>query len=179
MWTHAPLGQGVVMQTMPSSIQVHEFARSARHVVVSACPVQRSVATASAGPPPILVGVVPLEPSPLTPTLPVPHAQSQGGHGAPAGQAGQAQVQVPPLPTVPPHEPLEQSHAQGGHVSPGAHAWQVHVQVPPPPVPGVGLEQSHSTAGQSALAGHAIGCTQVQPPPEMSRAWQYPPASQV
>jgi hypothetical protein len=47
----------------------------------------------------------------------------------------------------------------------------VQVQVPPP-VPGVGLEQSHSTAGQSAFAGQAIGCTQVQPPPEASRAWQ-------
>jgi hypothetical protein len=121
MWTQAPLGQGVVMQTMPSSIQVHEFAWSARQAVVSACPVQGSATVASAGPPPILVGVVPLEPSPLTLTLPVPHAQSQGGHGAPAGQAGQAQVQVP-LPPVPPQEPPEQSHAQGGHVSPGAQA---------------------------------------------------------
>jgi hypothetical protein len=49
----------------------------------------------------------------------------------------------------------------------------VQVQVPPPPpapVPGGGFEQSHWTAGQAAFAGHAIGCTQVQPPPEASRA---------
>jgi hypothetical protein len=50
------------------------------------------------------------------------------------------------------------------------------VQVPPP---ANGLEQSHATAGQSAFAGHATGRTQVQPPPEASGTWQYPPATQV
>jgi hypothetical protein len=184
MWTHAPLGHGAAMQTTPSSIQVHAFVPSARQLAESACPAQGSAAVVpSAGSPPIFVGVVPLEPSPLTATLPAPHAQSQGGQVESGAQVGQAHVHVPP-PTVPPptvpapHEPPVQSQVQGGQVSPGAHAPQVQVQVPPP-LPGVGFEQSHSTAGQSALAGQAIGCTQVQPPPEASRAWQYPPEAQL
>lgn len=116
----------------------------------------------------------------LTPTLPLPHAQSQGGHVVPAGQLGHAHVQVP-VPALAvgvfPHEPpLLQSQLHGEHVSPGAHVGQVQVQVrtpPPPPVtPDGGFEQSHWTAGQSAFAGHAIGWTQVQPPPDASRAWQ-------
>ena len=181
IWTQVPLGHGAAMQTTPSSIQVHDLAVSARQLAESACPAQVGASDAG-GTSPIFVGVVPLEPSPLTPTPPAPHAQSQGGQAAPGAQVGQAQVQVPPPVepvTPPPHEPAPQSQVQGGQVSPGAQAAQVQVQVPPPPLPGVGFEQSHSTAGQSALAGHAIGCTQVQPPPEASRAWQYPPASQV
>ena len=116
-------------------------------------------------------------PALLTPTFPLPHAQSQGGHVVPAAQLGHAQVQVPVPPpvVVPPHEPpLLQSQLHGGHVSPGAHVGQVQVQVrtppPPPEAPGTGFEQSHWTAGQSAFAGQAIGWTQVQPPPDASRA---------
>jgi hypothetical protein len=62
---------------------------------------------------------------------------------------------------------------QGGQASPGAQIGQVQVHVPPPlppPPDGAAFEQSHSTAGQSAFSGHAIGRTQVQPPPEASRA---------
>ena len=75
----------------------------------------------------------------LTPTLPAPHAQSQGGHVAPGAQLGQAHVQVrPPLPPVtPPHAPpAPQAHVHGEQVSPGAHAGQSQVHVPPPPLPG-------------------------------------------
>jgi len=132
---------------------------------------QHGSATASRVPPP----AAPL----ATPTLPVPHAQSQGGHETPAGQLGQAQVQVPApvtaapvAPTLQAPRPL-QSHAQGAHASPGAHTGQSQVHVPPPPLlPVAGFEQSHWTAGQSAFAGQTIGCTQVQPPPEASRVWQ-------
>jgi hypothetical protein len=84
--------------------------------------------------------------------------------------AGEPVDPVPPAPTLPaPHAQL-----QGGQAAPGAQVGQAQVQVPPPPPlpPAGGLEQSHATAGQSAFAGHAIGCTQVQPPPEASRAWQ-------
>jgi hypothetical protein len=175
IWTHAPLGHGAVTQTTPSSIQVQAFAPSATQLAASTWPTHGPAVKPAAGAAPIFVGVVPLEPSPLTATVPAPHAQSQGGQVALSAQLGQAQVQVPPPPTappltVPPHEPPAQSQVQGGQVSPGAHAAQAQVQVPPPPVPGVGLEQSHSTAGQSAFAGQAIGCTQVQPPPDASRA---------
>jgi len=149
------------MQTTPSSIQLHEPALSALQLAASPCAAQgSSVDAPGTGGAPILVGVVPLEPSPLTPTLPTPHAQSQGRQASPGAQAGQAQVHVPPPtepPTAPPHEPAAQSQLQGGQVSPGAQAPQVQVQVPPPLLPGVGLEQSHSTAGQSAFAGQAIG----------------------
>ena len=112
----------------------------------------------------------------LTPTLPAPHAQSQGGHVAPGAQLGQAHVQVrPPLPPVtPPHAPpAPQAHVHGEQVSPGAHAGQSQVHVPPPPpLPVAGFEQSHWTAGQSAFAGQTTGWTQAQPPPEASRRWQ-------
>src|SRR5262245_4115605 len=61
----------------------------------------------------------------LTPTAPpVPHAQSQGGHEAPAAHAGHAQVQVPPPPTTPPPQlppppppPPPQSHVHAGQLS--------------------------------------------------------------
>ena len=170
IWTHDPLGQGVVTHTTPSSIQLQALALSAMQLVTSAWPPHGS-ATASRVPPP----EAPL----LTPTLPVPQAQSQGGHETPAGQLGQAQVQVPApvtaapvAPTLQAPRPL-QSHAQGAHASPGAHTGQSQVHVPPPPLlPVAGFEQSHWTAGQSAFAGQTIGCTQVQPPPEASRVWQ-------
>jgi hypothetical protein len=176
-WTHAPLGQGAVTQTMPSSIQLHEFAPSARHDMASPCPAHGS-GVGGAGTPTIVVGVSP-DPLPA-PTLPVPQAQSQGAQVVPGAQLGQAQVHVPPmvlpaalLPQEPPPPPL-QSQLQGGQVSPGAQAGHAQVHVPPPPPPplGGGFEQSHATAGQSAFAGQAIGCTQVQPPPEASRVWQ-------
>jgi hypothetical protein len=156
---------------MPSSIQRQDFATSAAQVVASPCAAQASGMSAVAPP-----GAS--EPVLLTPMLPAPQAQSQGGQGAPGVHAGQAQVQVTPLPAaaavlLPPHDPAPQSQLHGGQASPGAHAGQVQVHVPPPPPPpGAGFEQSHSTAGQSAFAGHAIGCTQVQPPPEASRARQ-------
>jgi hypothetical protein len=168
-WTHAPLGHGVVTQTMPSSIQPHAFAPSAVQALASPCGVHGStVAPAGDGGPTIVVVV--------TPTLPEPHAQSHGGQVASGPQVGHAQVQVPPPVAPPPQEPpppLAQSHVHGGQAWPGAQVGQVQVQVPPPPpapVPGGGFEQSHWTAGQAAFAGHAIGCTQVQPPPEASRA---------
>ena len=106
----------------------------------------------------------------VTPTLPAPHAQSQGGHVAPGAQLGQAHVQVrPPLPPVtPPQAPPPQAQVHGEHVSPGAHTGQSQVHVPPP-LPDAGFEQSHWTAGQSAFAGQTTGWTQVQPPPEASR----------
>jgi hypothetical protein len=66
---------------------------------------------------------------------------------------------------------VAQAQSQGGQVAPGAHVGHMQVQVPPPPPDG-GLEQSQTTAGQSAFAGQAIGCTQVQPPPEAPRARQ-------
>ncbi len=150
---------------MPSSIQLHARALSATQVRASPCTAQGSGVSAPA-PPTIVVGVpVAL---PLTPTLPAPQAQSQGGQLAPGAHAGHAQVQVRPPAQEP---PPPQSQAQGGQASPGAQTGQVQVHVPPPtPPPGGGCEQSHSTAGQSAFAGQAIGCTQVQPPPEASRA---------
>ncbi len=170
-WTHAPLGHGVVTQTMPSSSQLHEFAPSAVQALASPCPAHGStVAPAGASVATIVVVV--------TPTLPEPHAQSHGAQVAPGAQVGHAQVQVPPPPTsAPPQEPpppLAQSQVHGGQAWPGAQVGHAQVQVPPPPplrdVPGGGFEQSHWTAGQAAFAGHAIGCTQVQPPPEASRA---------
>lgn len=146
---------------------------SAAQLPTSVWCAQGSVGASAAGP---SVGGALL----LTPTLPLPHAQSQGGHVVPAAQLGHAQVQVPvPPPLVaPPHEaPLPQSQLHGEHVSPGAHVGQVQVQVRTPPLPpeapgSSGFEQSHWTAGQSAFAGHATGWTQVQPPPDASRAWQ-------
>jgi hypothetical protein len=171
IWTQAPVGHGAVTQTIPSSIQRHEVAVSAVQLTASAWCAQGSVGVSGAG---TTVGA-----ALLTPTFPAPHAQSQGGHVVPAGQLGHAHVQVPLPPplVVPAHEPpLLQSQLHGGHVSPGAHVGHVQVQVrtppPPPATPGVGFEQSHWTAGQSAFAGHAIGWTQVQPPPDASRAWQ-------
>jgi hypothetical protein len=124
------------------------------------------------------VGTVlgPVEPLPVTPTAPWPHAQSHDP--PPVVLTGQAHVQVPPpelplpppLPVPhadPPPEPFEppQSQAQGGQAAPGAQAGQAQVQVPPPtlpdPVPpsvaGGGAEQSHCTAGQLAFAGQARG----------------------
>jgi hypothetical protein len=108
------------------------------------------------------------------PTLPAPQAQSQGGQVAPGAQVGQVQVHVPPVPLAPPPQvsPPPPAHVQphGGQASPGAQSGQAHVHVPPPAPPPVGgLEQSQATAGQSAPAGQAIGCTQVQPPPDASR----------
>jgi hypothetical protein len=168
-WTHAPLGHGVVMQTMPSSIQLHEFALSAVQAPASPCPVHGSTVALTGDSGATIVVV--------TPTLPAPHAQSHGAQVAPGAQVGHAQVQVPPPPPpAPPHEtppPLAQSHVHGAQAWPGGQVGHAQVQVPPPPpapVPGGGLEQSHWTAGQAAFAGHAIGCTQVQPPPEASRA---------
>ena len=119
---------------------------------------------------------MPPEAEPPTPTLPAPHAQSQGGQAAPGAQVGHAQAHVPPVaappPQVPP-PPATQSQLQGGQVSPGAHVGHAQVHVPPPPpFPVGGLEQSQTTAGQSAFAGQVIGWTQVQPPPEAPRAWQ-------
>jgi hypothetical protein len=169
--TQAPLGQGAVMQTMPSSIQLHALAWSAPQVAASPWAAQGSAGTAAAGP--TIVVVVPVGVL-LTPTLPAPQAHSQGGQVAPGAQVGHAQVHVPP-PVPPPHEPLlpvplpPQSHVQGRQVSPGAQAGHAHVQVPPPP-PADPFEQSHATTGQEASGGQAIGCTQVQPPPEASRA---------
>jgi len=170
IWTHDPLGQGVVTHTTPSSIQLHALALSAMQLVTSPWLAHGSAA-ASRGPAP----EAPL----LTPTLPVPQAQSQGAQLAPAGQDGHAHVQVPlavtPAPvTPPPQAPLPlQSQVQGGQAWPGAHTGQSQVQVPAPPLlPVAGFEQSHWTAGQSAFSGQTIGCTQVQPPPEASRVWQ-------
>jgi len=172
IWTHAPVGHGVVTQTIPSSIHRHEVAVSAAQPLASPWCAQGSVGASAAGP---TVGGAPL----LTPTLPVPQAQSHGGQVVPAAQLGHAHVHVPePLPVFAPgHDPpLLQSQLHGGHVSPGAQVGQVQVQVgtplPPPATPDTGFEQSHWTAGQSAFAGHAIGWTQVQPPPDASRAWQ-------
>src|SRR5262245_64116783 len=147
IWTHDPLGHGVVTHTTPSSIQLQEVALSAMQLVTSPWLAHGS-ATASRGPSP----AAPL----LTPTLPVPQAQSQGAQLTPAGQVGQAHVQVPPpvIPAAPatalPHAPLPlQSHVQGGQAWPGAHTGQSQVQVPAPPLlPVAGFEQSHYTAGQ-------------------------------
>jgi hypothetical protein len=175
-WTQAPLGHGAVTQTMPSSIQLQALAPSAAQVVASPWLAQGSGASAPFGA--TIVAGVPLEPLPPTPTLPAPHAQSQGGQVAPGAQVGQAQVHVPPPPAAPPPQVLPppappQSQVHGAHAAPGGQAGHAQVHVPPPlPPPAGGLEQSHATAGQSAFAGHAIGCTQVQPPPEASRAWQ-------
>jgi hypothetical protein len=166
------------MQTMPSSIHRHRFATSAPQVAASAWPPQASATSVVE---PSGVGAFGLlEALPLTPTLPAPQAQSQGAQLSPGGHAGQTQVHVAPLvplvAVVPPlHDPpLPQSQVHGAQASPGRHAGQVHVHVPPPPPlpPAGGFEHSHSTAGQSALVGHAIGCTQVQPPPDASRARQ-------
>lgn len=169
-WTHAPLGHGVVTQTMPSSIQLHEFTPSAVQAVASPCAAHGSTA-APAGDLGATIVVV------VTPMLPEPHAQSHGGQVTSGAQAGHAHVQVPPPPVAPapqePPPPLAQSQVHGEQAWPGAQVGQVQVQVPPPPLvsaPGGGFEQSHWTAGQAAFAGHAIGCTQVQPPPEASRA---------
>jgi hypothetical protein len=177
--THVPLGHGAVTQTMPSSIQSHELAPSAAQVWASPWAAHGSAGTAGADPllppPPIIVAGVPPELVPPTPTLPAPHAQSQGGQVAPGAQMGHAHAQVPPVAAPPPHvpPPAVQVQAQGRQVAPGAQEGQAHVQVPPPPpLPVGGPEQSQTTAGQSAFAGQAIGCTQVQPPPEAPRAWQ-------
>jgi len=153
---------------MPSSIQLHEFAPSAVQLPASPCRAHGST-LAPAGDSGATIVVV------VTPTLPAPHAQSHGGQVAPGAQVGHAQVQVPPAPTpAPPQEPpppLLQPHVHGAQAWPGAQVGQAQVQVPPPPPPpGGGFEQSHWTAGQAAFAGHASGCTQVQPPPEASRA---------
>jgi len=153
---------------MPSSSQLHEFAPSAVQALASPCPAHGST-VAMAGAPGATIVVV------VTPTLPAPHAQSHGAQGAPGAQVGHAQVQVPPPPTSAPAQepppPLPQSHEHGGQAWPGAQVGHAQVQVPPPlPVPGGGFEQSHWTAGQAASAGQAIGWTQVQPPPEASRA---------
>jgi hypothetical protein len=165
--THAPLGHGVVMQTMPSSIQLHEFAASAVQARASPCPAQGSTVALTGESAATIVVVVTL-------TLPVPHAQSHGAQVAPGAQVGHAQVHVPP-PVAPPQEPplpLPQSQVHGEQAWPGVQVGHAQVQVPPPapPVPDGGFEQSHWTAGQAAFAGQAIGCTQVQPPPEASRA---------
>jgi len=155
------------MQTIPSSIQLHEAARSAPQDAASPWAAHGSGVVVGAAP--AGVSVVPPAALPLTPTLPAPQAQSQGGQLAPGTHAGQAQVQVPPPPQEPP-PPAPQSQLHGAQVSPGAQTGQVQVQVPPPPLPpDGGCEQSHSTAGQSAFVGQAIGCTQVHPPPEASR----------
>jgi hypothetical protein len=110
----------------------------------------------------------------LTPMLPAPQAQSQGAQLAPGAQVGQTQVQVAPLVAAGHDPPPPQSQAHGGQLSPGGHAGQVqvHVLTPPPLLPEGGVEHSHSTAGQSAFVGQAIGWTQVQPPPDASRARQ-------
>jgi hypothetical protein len=166
-----------VTQTIPSSIQPHAFVVSAVHVFASPCAAHGSDGSAAIGlPPPTIIAGEPVDPVPPAPTLPAPHAQLQGGHVVPGAQVGQAQVHVPSPPPVvaQPLPPPPQSQLQGGQAAPGAQVGQAQVQVPPPPPlpPAGGLEQSHATAGQSAFAGHAIGCTQVQPPPEASRAWQ-------
>ena len=155
---------------MPSSSQLHECAPSAVQALASPCPAHGSTVALAGDSGPTIVVVV-------TPTLPAPHAQSHGAQAAPGAQVGHAQVQVspslPPAPVQEPSPPLPQSHVQGEQASPGAQVGHAQVQVPPPPplpVPGGGFEQSHWTAGQAAFAGHAIGCTQVQPPPEASRA---------
>jgi len=128
-----------------------------------------------------------------------PQAQLQAGQVAPAGQAGQLQVQVPvdaPVPQPPPAEPpvppapfeppvppvsapapLPQSHLQGGQVSPGRQAGQLQLQVPlgvaePLPVVAGGAEQSQVTLGQLPVEGQATGWTQPQPPPVASRSRQ-------
>jgi hypothetical protein len=79
------------------------------------------------GPPPAPVAPpVPVAPPlPTAPPVPVvlpqpppgcPQAQSQAGHDAPAGHAGQSQVQVPPPPALPPSAAGGggQSHCTGG-----------------------------------------------------------------
>jgi len=163
------------MQTMPSSIHRQASAESAPQLWASPCAAQGSVRSAPAGPPPpiliVIVGV-PAALLPPMPTLPAPQAQSQGGQAAPGAQAGQVHAHVPPAAAPPPLQAPPPAHvqAQGGQVSPGAQAGQAHVHVPPPAPPlGDGFEQSQATAGQSAPAGQAIGCTQVQPPPDASR----------
>jgi hypothetical protein len=163
---------------MPSSIHLQAFTASAMHTLASPWAAQGSSAASGDGAPTIVVVVGVL----LTPTLPSPQAQSQGGQLVPGAQAaGQAQVHVPPA-VPPPQEPVPplppQSQLHGGQVWPGAQVGQAHVQVPPVPPPKLpvvmvvsgGFEQSHSTAGQAASAGQAIGCTQVHPPPEAPRA---------
>jgi hypothetical protein len=157
---------------------------SATQPPASPCLAQGSVDASAAGP--TVVGGVPVTVL-LTPTFPAPQAQSQGAHVAPGAHAGHAQVQVVMLGlalVTPPQAPAApQVQLHGAHVSPGVHTGHAQVQVPLPPlllISGAGgFEQSHWTAGQSASGGQAIGCTQVQPPPEASRVWQYPPASQA
>ncbi len=178
--------------------------------------VDEPVAARVVGPP--LAAPVPAVAAPLAfpaPVLPMPtvmvvvdpppQLQLQGAHAAPAGQVGQAQVQVPPpfalpapvvvpqtppppLPPAPPlpveppppPAPLSQSHAQGAQVSPGAQGRQAQVQVPPPafdPPPSwmEGGGQSQDTGGQAPSLGHARGCTQPQPLPAGGACQQYPP----
>jgi hypothetical protein len=163
------------MQTMPSSIHRHASAVSAAQLVASPCAAQGSTRSEPAGPPPIIIVIAgaPADAAPPMPTLPVPHAQSQGGQAAPGAQVGQVHAHVPPAPAPPPLQAPPPAHVQAhaGQASPGAQSGQAHVHVPPPAPPPVGgFEQSQATAGQSAPVGQAIGCTQVQPPPDASRA---------
>lgn len=95
---------------MPSSIQRHEFAASVAHVVASPWPAHAS-ATSSGALPGVAAGDA-VEPLPLIPTLPAPHAQSHGAQLAPGAHAGQAQVQVPPPPEPVPVQVLRPSALQ-------------------------------------------------------------------
>ena len=113
------------------------------------------------------------------------HAQLQAGQALPAGQVGQLQVQVEPLPGAAPPQPVvppscapPQLQLQGGQTSPGRQAGQLQLQVPPPPLPppsaGGGGTQAHCTGGQLPSAGQASGCKQVHPLPPEARAKQKP-----
>jgi hypothetical protein len=134
MRMHEPEGHGVVKQAIPSSIQEHASAVSLVHDAASVWVVQGSTG-----------GVL----------------QSQGGHSAPAGQAGQTHtggaVVEPPEPPAPVAEPLfadpavavlvgtvvvivvtaPQAQAQVGHGPSAGHCGQlqVHVLAPAPPQP--------------------------------------------
>ncbi len=111
----------------------------------------------------------------LTPTLPAPHAQSQGGHVAPGAQLGQAHVQVRAA-AVTRHASARAAGARSrtctGNRSrrartPGSRRCTSLLRRR---CRAAGFEQSHWTAGQSAFAGQTTGWTQVQPPPEASRS---------
>jgi hypothetical protein len=153
------------MQTMPSSIQLHEFALSATQVWASPWPAHGSTGGVGVGQsqgrqavpagqvgqtqpvpgsvvaggvlPPTMVVVVPVELLPPAPTLPAPQAQSQGGQVVPGAQVGQAQVHVPP-PLPPPAQvpPPPAVHSQVHGGQVSPGAHDGQAQVHvPPPVP--------------------------------------------
>ena len=153
---------------MPSSIQLHEFAPSAVQAAASPCAAHGSTVAAAGDSGATIVVVV-------TPTLPEPQAQSHGAQVAPGAQVGHAQVQVPPpgaaaTGTTTAAAAVAVHGAQVGRARRSdtrrCRCRRRRCRLPP----GGGFEQSHWTAGQAAFAGHTIGCTQVQPPPEASRA---------